>query len=73
MKLLEAKDDALIERLNTEGDNSSADLLILADVARLDRAASMNLLQKVDSAALNQACPPICVTVRGAGTASPAA
>ena len=57
VKLLEAKDDALIERLNTEGDNSSADVLILADVARLDRAAGMNLLQKVDSAALNQAVP----------------
>ena len=28
VKLLEAKEDALIGRLNTEGDNSSADVLI---------------------------------------------
>ena len=57
VKLLEAKDDALIERLNTEGDDSPADVLILADVARLDRAAGMNLFQTVDSDALNQAVP----------------
>ena len=57
VKLLEAKDDALIERLNTEGENSPADVLILADVARLDRAADMNLFQTVDSNALNQAVP----------------
>ena len=57
VKLLEAKDDALIERLNTEGENSPADVLILADVARLDRAAGMNLFQTVDSDALNQAVP----------------
>ena len=57
VKLLEAKDDALIERLNTEGDNAPADVLILADAARLDRAASMNLFQPVNSASLNQSVP----------------
>ena len=57
VKLLEAKDDALIERLNTEGEDSPADVLILADVARLDRAAGKNLFQSVDSVALNQAVP----------------
>ena len=57
VKLLEAKDDALIERLNTEGDNAPADVLILADAARLDRAASMNLFQLVNSASLNQSVP----------------
>ena len=57
VKLLEAKDDALIEQLNTEGDDSPADVLILADVARLDRAAGLNLSHTVDSDALNQAVP----------------
>ena len=55
MKLLEAKGDALIELLNIEGDDSPADLLILADQARLDRTADMNLFQTIDSDALNQA------------------
>ena len=57
VKLLEAKDDALIERLNIEGENSPADVLILADVTRLDRAAGMNLFQTVDTDAITQSIP----------------
>ncbi|EAQ69623.1 iron deficiency-induced protein A [Synechococcus sp. RS9909] len=57
VKLLEAKDDALIERLRNEGSNSPADVLILADAARLDRAADLDLFQTVDSAALEAAVP----------------
>ena len=45
VKLLEAKDDALIQRLRSEGEGSPADVLILADAARLDRAAQLGLFQ----------------------------
>ena len=57
VKLLEAKDDALIERLRSEGSNSPADVLILADAARLDRAASIGLFQAVNSPSLERAVP----------------
>lgn len=57
VKLLEAKDDALIERLSKEGDNSPADVLILADAARLDRAANQDLFQPIQSQALLKAVP----------------
>ena len=52
VKLLEAKDDALIQRLGSEGASSPADVLILADAARLDRAAGLGLFQAVESPAL---------------------
>ena len=57
VKLLEAKDDALIQRLRSEGEGSPADVLILADAARLDRAAQFGLFQAVNSKALNEAIP----------------
>jgi iron(III) transport system substrate-binding protein len=49
VKLLEAKDDALIERLRSEGDKSPADVLVLVDAARLDRAADLDLFQRTRS------------------------
>ena len=57
VKLLEAKDDALIQRLRSEGMDSPADVLILADAARLDRAAQLDLFQPVDSPDLKAAVP----------------
>ena len=57
VKLLEAKDDALIQRLGSEGESSPADVLILADAARLDRAAGLGLFQEVESPALETAIP----------------
>lgn len=57
VKLLEAKDDALIQRLRTEGDTSPADVLILADAARLDQAADLDLFQPVRSKQLDAAVP----------------
>ncbi len=57
VKLLEAKDDALIQRLRSEGSESPADVLILADAARLDRAADLDLFQAVDSDKLKAAIP----------------
>jgi len=57
IKLLEGKDDALIERLRQEGANSPADVLVLVDAARLDKAARMGLFQPVRSAALQRDVP----------------
>lgn len=57
VKLLEAKDDALIQRLRTEGETSPADVLILADAARLDQATDLGLFQPVRSEKLDAAVP----------------
>ena len=54
---IEGTEDALLERLKNEGRNSPADVLLTVDVARLWRAQQMNLLEPVQSAALNQRIP----------------
>lgn len=57
IKLLEGKDDALIERLRQEGANSPADVLVLVDAARLDKAARMGLFQPIGSTSLRRDVP----------------
>ena len=57
VKLLEAKDDALIERLRNEGANTPADVLVLVDAARLDRATDLGLFRPTSSAALRRDVP----------------
>ncbi|MFM7237243.1 MAG: extracellular solute-binding protein [Cyanobium sp.] len=57
VKLLEGKDDALIERLRQEGASSPADVLVLVDAARLDKAARLGHFQPVRSAALERDVP----------------
>ncbi|SBO41813.1 extracellular solute-binding protein [Cyanobium sp. NIES-981] len=57
VNLLEAKDDALIERLRSEGEKSPADLLVLVDAARLDKATRMDLFQPTRSAELSRDVP----------------
>ena len=57
VNLLEAKDDALIERLKSEGTNSPADVLVLVDAARLDFATDQGLFQPSRSAALQRDVP----------------
>ena len=49
--------DALLKRLEIEGDNSPADLLLTIDVARLQRAQESNLLQPVTSEILINVIP----------------
>lgn len=49
--------DALIERMESEGEYSPADLLLTVDAGRLYRARQANLLQKVESPTLHQAIP----------------
>jgi iron(III) transport system substrate-binding protein len=58
VNLLEAKDDALIERLRSEGRNSPADVLVLVDAARIERATSLGLFRPTRSASLTRDVPP---------------
>lgn len=51
------KADALLKRLQTEGDNSPADLFITTDAGRLHRAQQAGVLQSVQSEVLNKAIP----------------
>lgn len=57
VNLVTGKDDALIERLKSEGAASPADVLITVDAGRLYRAKTYGLTQAVDSEALQQAIP----------------
>ncbi|MFC3676820.1 Fe(3+) ABC transporter substrate-binding protein [Ferrovibrio xuzhouensis] len=54
---LEATEDQLIQRMKAEGSRSPADVLITVDAGRLWRAQSMDLLQPVRSALLEQVIP----------------
>jgi len=54
---IEAADEALLERLRSEDNNSPADVLILVDAARLSRAASEGLFAPSDSDILRQRIP----------------
>ena len=57
VNLVTGKDDALLERLKSEGANTPADLFITADASRLHRAMAAGVLQPVESAALKAAVP----------------
>jgi iron(III) transport system substrate-binding protein len=54
---IEAPEDALIERLRSEGTASPADVLVTVDAGRLWRAEQLGLLQPVQSALLNSKVP----------------
>ncbi len=54
---IEAKADALIERMKAEGANSPADVLLTVDAGRIWRAAEAGLLSPVDSAELEARVP----------------
>jgi iron(III) transport system substrate-binding protein len=64
VRLLEGKDDALIERLHSEGKRSPADVLVLVDAARLDRATDLGLFQPIRSTSLLRDVP---VSLRDSG------
>ena len=57
VNLVTGKADALIKRLELEGENSPADLLLTVDAGRLYRAKEQGLLQAITSAHLNEAVP----------------
>jgi iron(III) transport system substrate-binding protein len=54
---IEASEDALIERIRTEGERSPADVLITVDVGRLHRAEQLGFFQPVRSPALLERIP----------------
>lgn len=54
---IEAKADALIKRIESEGANSPADILLTVDAARLHRADAAGLLAPVESEALSKRIP----------------
>ena len=57
VNLVTGKADALLKRLETEGRNTPADLLITTDAGRLHRAKAAGVLQPVTSGVLNAAIP----------------
>lgn len=57
VNLIEGEADELIERIQSEGQNSPADVLITVDAGRLWRAEAAELFQPIDSEALNSAIP----------------
>jgi iron(III) transport system substrate-binding protein len=57
VRLLTGKADALLKRLEVEGRNSPADLLITTDAGRLHRAKVMDLLQPLSSPVLQNQVP----------------
>jgi len=57
VNLVTGKDDALLQRLQSEGQNSPADLLMTADAGRLYRAKAAGSTQAVSSEILNGAVP----------------
>lgn len=57
VNLVTGKDDALIKKLELEGQRSPADVLITADASRLARAKTAGVLQAIDSNTLQRGIP----------------
>lgn len=57
VNLVRDEADKLITRLQNEGEDTEADLLIIADAGRLGRAKSFDLLQPITSDILDQQVP----------------
>ena len=54
---IEGKADELIARMQSEGANSPADILLTVDTSRLERAKNVGVLQSIDSALLEERIP----------------
>ncbi len=54
---IEGKADELIARMQAEGTNSPADVLLTVDTSRLERAKDAGVLQSIDSAVLEARIP----------------
>ena len=57
VNVVKANADELIQKMESEGDQSPADVLITVDAGRLVRAKNKGLLQAVESEVLQQAIP----------------
>jgi iron(III) transport system substrate-binding protein len=69
VNVVNASADELLVRMQTEGENCPADLLITSDAGRLVRAADMNLLQASNSEIVNQTVAPYLRSVDNLWTA----
>ena len=54
---IEGNADELLARMQAEGANSPADILLTVDTSRLERAKALGLLQPIDSAVLERRVP----------------
>lgn len=54
---IEGKADELITRMQSEGKNSPADILLTVDTSRLERAKAAGVLQSIDSQVLERSVP----------------
>lgn len=59
VNLVTGKADALLKRLESEGRNTPADILITTDAGRLHRAHQANVLQSIQSKILDHVIPSI--------------
>ena len=57
VNVVKANADELIQKIESEGDQSLADLLLTVDAGRLVRAKSKDLLQQINSEILNNVIP----------------
>ena len=57
VNLVTGKADTLLKRLEVEGKNTPADILLTVDVARLIRGKKKDLFQRIDSDVLNKVIP----------------
>ncbi|KPK57914.1 MAG: Fe(3+) ABC transporter substrate-binding protein [Gammaproteobacteria bacterium] len=57
VNLVTGKADALLKRLESEGRNSPADVLLTVDAGRLHRAKALGVIQAIDSPVLEAAIP----------------
>ncbi|MDA0269185.1 MAG: Fe(3+) ABC transporter substrate-binding protein [Cyanobacteria bacterium] len=57
VNVIEGESDELLERIQAEGENSAADVVITVDAGRLWRAEEAGILQPVDSEILNERVP----------------
>ncbi len=57
VNVIDGDADPLINRLENEGEDTSADVLLIADAGRLHRAKDKNLLQSVESETLSNNIP----------------
>ncbi len=57
VNIVKGKSDELIERLKNEGADTEADLIVLADVGRLQRSKDLDLLQSATSTIIDENVP----------------
>lgn len=58
VNIISSKADALLKRIESEGLNSPADVLLTTDAGRLHRATTAGVFQSIDSELLNKVVPP---------------